>query len=144
MNQAVTKEDNIIDLNAERSARQALLTGGPVGPENWLSTVERGVVFLARPKNSKDLILNKYMLWEHKSQSTNLLWGTPDGKQIDIWVPTLEFSRQFSLHEIIGQVVLEEEQGVDNGLASETKEGAQDGRIPAPEGTGGGSTEEPA
>lgn len=125
--------DNVLAFK-QPETRPALITGGPIGPENWLKERAKGNIFLARQKNSKELILNLYMIVEHKTQSSHIVWNMPDGRVLDIWVPTLEFSRQFDLHEIIAEKVeftYEQETGADNASTMEHEtEGL--GPLPAP------------
>lgn len=97
--------DNVIDF---KRMRQGASTGGPTNPENWLSSLDKGSIFLGRFKQQQqgleNMFLHKFMVMEHKTMSTNLLWATPDGGQKDVWVNTLEFSRKCELGEVIGVV----------------------------------------
>ncbi len=96
--------DNVIDMNSFKTA-----VGGK-GPtdENWLKNMKPGTVFLARPKTKmgqeKPIVLNRYWVIEHKTMSSHLMVATPDKNTMDLWTPTLEFSRQFELIEEIGYV----------------------------------------
>jgi hypothetical protein len=84
-----------------------LVTGGKGGDsDNWLAGLNVNTIFLARAKGSKELFLNNYLLLRRSNtgDSTNLRWAHPDDRILDLWVPTLEFSRQFTLHEVIAQL----------------------------------------
>lgn len=108
----VVKEDNVIDFKTEVANRKLLNPNGPTGPENWLKELKPMTIFVARRKGDRDLVLNKYLVIEHKTVSSNLIWATPDERQLNIWTPSLEFSRAFDYIETLGemQVTYKEEQ----------------------------------
>src|SRR5690348_14224833 len=94
------KKDNVVDFE---TAKTALITGGPVGEENWLKDLEPGTIFLARRANrgAQDLLaLDMYAVLEHLELSTNLLQKIPTGQEVDLWFDTLEFSRKNKLQEV--------------------------------------------
>ncbi len=103
------------ELDNDTRPQLRLIPGGKDGGgfgENWLNELEVGTIFLARVKGDKNLILNNYMLARRSNtgMSTNLRWVTPDDRVIDLWVPTLEWSRANQLHEIIGTILNFKEQ----------------------------------
>lgn len=105
------EDDKIIDF---KEAKLKLLTGGPTGSDDWLTKLEKGSIFLARQKSNKSLPLEKYFLVEHRvgldgTKVTNLLIALPEGKQIDIWVPSVEFSRAVDLYTVLQVVEFEME-----------------------------------
>lgn len=121
----VDKDDNIIKF-PNKQERVALATGGRDGDENWLENMERGSIFTARVKTKpgqqidpmQKLLLNVYLVQEKKAITTNLIWKMPDERQMNIWVPTLEFSRTMELIELL--VVLDFEtkapiEDIENG-----------------------------
>jgi hypothetical protein len=121
----VQVEDNIELENEPRPALR-LITGGKGSGfgDNWLKDLELNTIFLARMNSSKELIMNNYMLSRRSpsGEHTNLRWVTPDDRVLDIWVPTLEFSRQFKLGEVLAVVGLtyeeEKEEEVKDGNSS--------------------------
>ncbi len=120
--------DNVIDFT---NAKVALGGKGPTD-ENWLKNLKPGTVFLARPKTKmnqeKPIILNKYWVLEHKTMSSNLMVATPDRNQMNIWTPTLEFSRQFELIEEIGYVEFGYEDDHTNDKSEQT-DGNSEGSV---------------
>ena len=107
----------ILDKNAEIidfKTRKATDTGSGFTPENWLQELEVGSIFLSRqkikPGQQVDLVnrlmLNSYLLQDRREDGKgnsvcNLIWRLPDAKQMDIWVPTLEFSRVMELIQVL-------------------------------------------
>ena len=108
------KDDNIIDF--KKRPQLKLITGGDPPIENWLKTFPKGTIFNARRKGEKALNLDKYMVTQHRTITTELYFVTPDGKQLTFWVPTLEFSRSVDFFEVLGEYeFIEEEQEDDDG-----------------------------
>jgi hypothetical protein len=106
-------DDNVIDLT---NIRKALSTGGKDSDENWLATLNKNTVFLARDKSqqpnspNRPLMLETYMLTDKREVSSELIVKMPDGQQINIWVPTLEFSRRKELIEILAELEIAEQE----------------------------------
>jgi len=113
-----------------------LITGGkgPTDIDGWLKDLHPGTVFLSRRKNSKELMLDNYMVVRHATQSTQLRMAIPDGRIVELWVPTVEFSRASDLFEVLAEMELvfeEEKKEEDNAL---------DSPAPSQDGAEGGST----
>lgn len=106
---------NLVKNNEGPNLR--LITGGGGGEgtgENWLYDLMPGTVFLARPKNNnpKDpmgVLLNPYIVVEHRKKTTALEWIMLEGKQISINVGTLEFSRNYQYFETLTILAPKEE-----------------------------------
>lgn len=88
-------------------------TGGDPPAENWLTNLERGSMFLFRNKKHNGPELQLAVVLEQMTKSTALILKLPDGKQIDLWVDHLKFSRDNDLVESIrdGMPVLGSPQG---------------------------------
>ena len=107
------QENNVIDL-ASRTA-----FGGGFDDEDWLGALPLGSVFLSRPKIKPQdaskvdalqrMFLNVYYVQEIQEDTVNLLWRTPEGRQMDIWVRSLEFSRLMEKIRVIARIVPDEE-----------------------------------
>lgn len=109
------KEQVLSDINDTSNVlpfeRPKLLTGGnPPADENWLINLPKGSIFLARRKGDKALNLDKYMLLEHDGKFTNLLFALQEGKQVNLWVNNLEFSRAVDYQHTLMQVEFEYEE----------------------------------
>lgn len=107
------EENNVIQF----TSRTAF--GGGFDGEDWLGALPLGSVFLSRPKiKSQDvskvdalqrMFLNVYYIQEIQEDTINLLWRTPEGRQMDIWVRSLEFSRLMEKIRVIARIVPDEE-----------------------------------
>ena len=97
------EENNVINIE---DARKALTFGGSGGDENWLAELPPGSVFLSRPNNvgKERLFCDLYCVMEQKKLTTNVIQKMPTGQEIDLWFPTLEFSRNNKLIETIATV----------------------------------------
>jgi hypothetical protein len=101
--------DNILPF-----AKPALITGGPTGSDGWLKTLDKGSLFLARRKGDKALNFDKYFLVRHFQTMSELYFVTPEGKQITLWVNTLEFSRSVDLGILLEVLEFEREESKDD------------------------------
>lgn len=117
--------DNVVDF---ATAKNLLKTAGGEPPqgENWLRDLPPGTVFLSRPKPNqgkpKQPYCDQFCVIEHKTVTTNLVQKMPTGQQVDIWFPTLEFSRTNDFIEITAQVKFdytEEQMKIDENLPEE-------------------------
>ena len=114
--------DNVIDLEQAKKFLQQTAGGEPPLGDNWLTSLKTGTIFLSRPKQKggvKQVYCDQFCVVEHKEITTNLLQKTPTGQQIDIWYPSLEFSRNNDYIETIAQVNFgysEEQLKVDENL----------------------------
>jgi hypothetical protein len=108
----VDKDNNVIDLAAEKQKRLAPATGGGGDGENWLQALELGSVFTARQKVPKGQIrpwlCNLYLLKEKAELSSCIRCKMPDGKDVTFWVHTLDFSRQNDYVETIAVLQYDE------------------------------------
>ena len=110
LNTILDKDANIIDFKT----RKATDTGSGSTVDSWLADLDVGSIFLSRPKLKSGvsvdpvnrLMLNSYLLQDRREDAQgysvcNLIWRLPDTKQMDIWVPTLEFSRVMELIQVL-------------------------------------------
>ena len=116
-------EDNVVDFEATKQLMLKTTGGEPPLGENWLKALEQGTVFLSRPKpkqgQPKQPFCDQFCVIDHKELSSNLIQKMPTGQQVDIWFPTLEFSRSNDFIEIIAQVKFgysEEQMKTDENL----------------------------
>lgn len=91
------KEENVVPFK--------LITGGkpPRDPDDWLSELAEGTVFLVQHKNNvNEFSLGQFILVNKFEKSILIL--TTTNQQMYSYVNPLRFCRSFTLWEIIGKV----------------------------------------
>lgn len=81
-----------------------IITGGKSGPpgKDWLLNLDKGIIFLARPKDHKGFELTQYRLVFKFIKTCLVRVYLPD-KEFSFYVESTLFSRDMELVEIIGQ-----------------------------------------
>lgn len=136
------QENKLITQNEPKlmGFKPRLITGGKDGDENWLADLTRLTVFLCRKKIRQDNQLPKWVLSEMMVQQNfgkvaQLYTSTQTGEEQFMWVPTLDFSRDFELIYIL-QNGVDVQQAIDANEASQEEGATNDVQSDTPDRAG--------
>lgn len=87
---------------ADRKVVLKLLPGGR--NINWLRDLAAGTVFASRPKGTKGIILEIYIVNNHSLRTTGLALDSNDLRTVWYTVDTVRFSEANELVEVLGNV----------------------------------------
>jgi hypothetical protein len=112
-------------LKPTKYPKLRVLTGGKGPPEppktghNWLSTLEKGTIFICRA-NDKQVDFELYLLLYKSDTFALIQWQMPDGKVYDRRVDPVLFCNNHRDYEVLQVYKINEEKEEPQGSDGET------------------------